>query len=119
MDKTDLARLYDFTGKTFVITGGAGVLGGVVAAALYGCGANVCLLGRNASAVQTAAERLGGRALGVPADVTRRDDLVTGIGAAGSSRPVAVAGVTVGSSLVPCTVTVMLRVVPCATMAGA
>ena len=81
MDKTDLARLYDFTGKTFVITGGAGVLGGVVAAALYGCGANVCLLGRNASAVQTAAERLGGRALGVSADVTRRDDLVAALAA--------------------------------------
>ena len=75
MDIHELARLYDFTGKTFVVTGGAGVLGGVVAAALYGCGANVCLIGRNPVAIQTAAEHLGARAMGVPADVTRRDEL--------------------------------------------
>lgn len=81
METHELARLYDFTGKTFVVTGGAGVLGGVVAAALYGCGANVCLLGRKPAAVQTAAENLGTRALGVPADVTQRNDLRTALAA--------------------------------------
>ena len=75
MDKIDLARLYDFTGKTFVVTGGAGVLGGVVAAALYGCGANVGLLGRTLASTRAAAKRLGARALGVQADVTQRNDL--------------------------------------------
>ena len=81
MDTHELAQLYDFTGKTFVVTGGAGVLGGVAAGALYGCGANVILLGRNSGAVQTAAERLGARAMGVAADVTRRDDLTAALAA--------------------------------------
>jgi NAD(P)-dependent dehydrogenase (short-subunit alcohol dehydrogenase family) len=35
----------------------------------------VCLLGRNRASIQAGAERLGVRALGVSADVTRRDDL--------------------------------------------
>ena len=69
MDTHELARLYDFTGKTFVVTGGAGVLGGVAAGALYGCGANVILLGGNSGAVQTAGERLGSGASGGGAGV--------------------------------------------------
>jgi NAD(P)-dependent dehydrogenase (short-subunit alcohol dehydrogenase family) len=81
MNTNELARLYDFTGKTFVVTGGAGVLGGVVAQALYGCGANVCLLGRKLAAAEAAAARLGPRALGVPADVTRRDELSAALAA--------------------------------------
>jgi len=43
----DLARQYDFTGRTVVITGATGVLGGEIACALVGCRANVAMLDRN------------------------------------------------------------------------
>jgi NAD(P)-dependent dehydrogenase (short-subunit alcohol dehydrogenase family) len=44
MDLNELTKMYDFTGKTAVITGGAGILGGEIACALAGCGANVAIL---------------------------------------------------------------------------
>jgi NAD(P)-dependent dehydrogenase (short-subunit alcohol dehydrogenase family) len=47
MDLTEITKIYDFTGKTVVITGGTGVLGGEMACALVGCGANVVVLDRN------------------------------------------------------------------------
>lgn len=47
MDLAELQRLYDFSGKTVVITGGTGILGGEIACALVGCGANVAMLDRN------------------------------------------------------------------------
>src|SRR5574341_723406 len=47
MNLQELARLYDFSGKTAVITGGTGVLGGEMACALVGCGASVAVLDRN------------------------------------------------------------------------
>lgn len=47
MDLKELTQLYDFTDKTVVITGGTGVLGGEMACALVGCGANVAVLDRN------------------------------------------------------------------------
>ena len=47
MDSLELNRLYDFTGKTVVVTGGTGILGGELACALVGCGANVAILDRN------------------------------------------------------------------------
>ena len=47
MNLQELTQWYNFTGKTVVITGGAGVLGGEMACALVGCGANVAVLDRN------------------------------------------------------------------------
>jgi NAD(P)-dependent dehydrogenase (short-subunit alcohol dehydrogenase family) len=47
MNLTELTQLYDFSGKTAVITGGTGVLGGEMACALVGCGANVAIIDRN------------------------------------------------------------------------
>lgn len=47
MNLTELTKLYDYTGKTVVLTGGTGVLGGEMACALVGCGANVAVLDRN------------------------------------------------------------------------
>ncbi len=47
MNRETLSQLYDFTGRTVVITGAMGVLGGEVACALVGCGANVAMLDRN------------------------------------------------------------------------
>ena len=43
-DLAELTKMYDFTGKTVAITGGAGVLGGEIAHALAGCGAKVAIL---------------------------------------------------------------------------
>jgi NAD(P)-dependent dehydrogenase (short-subunit alcohol dehydrogenase family) len=47
MNLDELTRLYDFSGQTIVVTGGTGVLGGEIACALAGCGANLALLDRN------------------------------------------------------------------------
>ncbi len=47
MDLEQLMKMYDLTGKTYVITGGTGVLGGEIACALAGVGANVVILDRN------------------------------------------------------------------------
>ncbi len=46
MDICELTQLYNFTDKTVVVTGGTGVLGGEMACALVGCGANVAVLDR-------------------------------------------------------------------------
>ncbi len=62
MDLSELTRLYDFTGQTVAVTGGAGVLGGDIACALAGCGANVAILDRVLEPVQGILERLGPRA---------------------------------------------------------
>jgi len=43
----ELTRQYDFSGRTIVITGATGVLGGEIACALAGCRANVAMLDRN------------------------------------------------------------------------
>ena len=47
MNLRELTRWYNFSGKTVVVTGGTGVLGGEMACALVGCGANVAVLDRN------------------------------------------------------------------------
>jgi len=47
MDINEIAHLYDFSEKNVVITGGTGVLGGEMACALVGCGANVVVLDAN------------------------------------------------------------------------
>jgi NAD(P)-dependent dehydrogenase (short-subunit alcohol dehydrogenase family) len=43
----ELMSLYDFSGRAFVITGGAGTLGGEIACALVVCGADVAILDRS------------------------------------------------------------------------
>jgi NAD(P)-dependent dehydrogenase (short-subunit alcohol dehydrogenase family) len=44
-----IRAMYDFSGRTMVLTGGTGVLGSEMARALAGCNANVVLVGRNAA----------------------------------------------------------------------
>jgi NAD(P)-dependent dehydrogenase (short-subunit alcohol dehydrogenase family) len=41
MNFIDLNKLYDFTGRSVIVTGGTGILGRVIVEALLGCGANV------------------------------------------------------------------------------
>jgi len=78
MDLTDLTKLYDFSGKTVVITGGTGVLGGEMACALVGCGANVAVLDRNTDIPEDLKEPMDagpGKYLVAYGDVLDRDIL--------------------------------------------
>jgi NAD(P)-dependent dehydrogenase (short-subunit alcohol dehydrogenase family) len=78
MDSAQLARLYDFSGKTIVITGGPGLLGREMALALVGCGANVAILGRNMDVAKHILDLMGLRshqAMAVPADVVNQNSL--------------------------------------------
>lgn len=73
-----LTELFGLSGKTAVVIGGTGVLGGAICDALGGAGAHVVVVGRSAERGQVAVERLqqaGGSAEFVPADSTRRADL--------------------------------------------
>jgi len=54
--------MYDFTGQTVVITGGAGVLGGEIACALAGCGAQLAILDLRLEPGRALLERMGGHA---------------------------------------------------------
>ncbi len=62
MDLQELSKMYDFTGKTFAVTGGAGALGGDVVVALVGCGANVMILDLRLGGVEGIKQRVGDRA---------------------------------------------------------
>lgn len=78
MNRDDLLHMYDFTGKTFAVTGGAGALGGDVVIALAGCGANVMVLDRNLARLSALRECVGPRAGeidGVQVDVMNRESL--------------------------------------------
>jgi NAD(P)-dependent dehydrogenase (short-subunit alcohol dehydrogenase family) len=59
MNLEELSRQYDFSGRTVVITGGTGVLGGEIACALVGCRANVAMLDRNLEPGQQLLELMG------------------------------------------------------------
>ncbi len=73
-----LADLFSLSGKTALITGGTGVLGGAMALGLARAGAKVAVLGRRlAQAEQVAAQinAAGGVGLALSADVTQRETL--------------------------------------------
>jgi len=78
MDSSELTRLYDFSGQTIVVTGGTGTLGGEIACALVGCGANVAILDRNLDPAQHILELMEPRtnhAVAVRADVLNVESL--------------------------------------------
>jgi len=52
MNLEELTSLYDFTDRTVLVTGGAGVLGGEIACAFVGCNANVVILDRDQDLAQ-------------------------------------------------------------------
>jgi NAD(P)-dependent dehydrogenase (short-subunit alcohol dehydrogenase family) len=67
--------VYDFTGRTVVLTGGSGVLGSEMARAIAGCGANVVLLARKvdkAAALLESFPKMKGRHAALPADALDR-----------------------------------------------
>jgi NAD(P)-dependent dehydrogenase (short-subunit alcohol dehydrogenase family) len=79
MNLDALTRLYDFAGRTAVVTGGAGILGGEIACALAGCGATVAVLDRDPAPAERLLKRLGagaGRLLIIRADVLNAETLV-------------------------------------------
>jgi NAD(P)-dependent dehydrogenase (short-subunit alcohol dehydrogenase family) len=79
MDLQTVTQWYDFTDRTVMITGGAGILGGEMACALVGCGANVAILDRDPSLADRLMDRLGrgpGCAMVVYGDVLKRDTLI-------------------------------------------
>jgi NAD(P)-dependent dehydrogenase (short-subunit alcohol dehydrogenase family) len=82
MNLHELTQLYDFTGKTIVITGGAGMLGGEIACALVGCKANVAILDRDPALGEKLIHRVEmisgeiGRAVYVFVDVLDRKSLI-------------------------------------------
>ena len=72
MNLEELARLYDFTGQSIVVTGGTGILGGEIACGLGGCGANVAILDRNTDPAAGLMARMGpaaDRAMVIATDV--------------------------------------------------
>ena len=74
----DPLRLFDIKGRTAVITGGTGVLGGAMATGLAQAGANVVVLGRkkeNGEAVLKQIRDKGKDAMFVQADVLDADQL--------------------------------------------
>ncbi len=58
MNLEEITRHYDFTGKTIVITGGAGILCGEFACALVGCRANVVVLDRDPALAERLVKRI-------------------------------------------------------------
>lgn len=78
MNLSELTKMYDFTGRTVVVTGGAGILGGEIACALAGCGANVAIFDREPALAQRLSQRLQscvGRTIIVYSDVLDVDSL--------------------------------------------
>lgn len=76
----EFLKPYDFTGQSFLITGGAGVLGKEMARALYACGANIAVLHYKQQKAQQAADDIregagSGSVIGVEGDVLKRDTM--------------------------------------------
>jgi NAD(P)-dependent dehydrogenase (short-subunit alcohol dehydrogenase family) len=109
MDQDKLKGSSNFTGRTIVIPGGAGVLGGEMACALVKCGANVVILNRDLSRADSLKERLKngpGSATLAQADVLSKESLLKArdmiknefgkvyglINAAGGNMPTATTG---------------------------
>ena len=78
MSMNQYAKAYDFTGKTILLTGGGGVLGGEMAHALFDCGANVAILDHNLQNAQRMVDSFearpgSGKALAVQGDVLQSE----------------------------------------------
>jgi NAD(P)-dependent dehydrogenase (short-subunit alcohol dehydrogenase family) len=77
MDLNALLKMYDFTGRTIVVTGATGVLCGAMAKALVGCGANVAILARSREKGAATLNRISGpgRAAVVVGDALKQETL--------------------------------------------
>ncbi len=82
MNLDELIRLYDFSGRVAVVTGGAGVLGGEIACALLGCNANVAVIDRVPAAPERFVPHLRlskGRYVALESDVLQKDAMRTAV----------------------------------------
>jgi NAD(P)-dependent dehydrogenase (short-subunit alcohol dehydrogenase family) len=77
MDLNALMKMYDFTGRAIVVTGGTGVLCGAMAKALAGCGANVAILARSREKGEATLKGVSGpgRAIVVAGDALKKETL--------------------------------------------
>lgn len=78
MNLEDLKNMYDFTGRSVIITGGAGTLGGEMARALVGCHASVAIMARDPEMAERLVKRIDtsvGRAIIVYGDVCNPETL--------------------------------------------
>src|SRR5215472_7853412 len=77
MNLSELLKMYDFTGRTIVITGATGVLCGAMAKALVGCGANVAILARSREKGEATLDGISGpgRAMVVVGDALKQEAL--------------------------------------------
>ncbi|HKC65710.1 MAG TPA: SDR family oxidoreductase [Pyrinomonadaceae bacterium] len=77
MDLAELTKMYDFTGRTVLMTGGTGVLGRVMVKALVGCGSNVTVLARNREKAESVLSEISGtgRVIIAEGDALKRDDI--------------------------------------------
>ncbi len=79
MNLEELTSLYDFSNRTVLVTGGAGLLGSEIACALVGLSANVVLLDRDQELAQKVIERfpkvVKGRGVRVFGDVLKVETL--------------------------------------------
>jgi NAD(P)-dependent dehydrogenase (short-subunit alcohol dehydrogenase family) len=107
MNPDEIKAMYDFTGRTFLVTGGTGVLGGAAARALTEVGATVVVLNRHVKPDDGIVDYVapaGWCARAVAGDVLDRDSLIEAaakvreqfgpinglVNAAGGNRPTAI-----------------------------
>ena len=64
-----MTAMFDLSGKTALITGASGGIGGAIAQALHAKGATVVLSGTRIDALRALADQLGGRAFAVSCDL--------------------------------------------------
>lgn len=79
MDLNELAEFYNFTDRTILIPGGAGILGSEIGCMLVACGANVVILDQEPSRADRVKDRLEcgpGRAKIIYADVLKQETLL-------------------------------------------
>jgi NAD(P)-dependent dehydrogenase (short-subunit alcohol dehydrogenase family) len=83
MNLEELTTWYDFTGKSVLLTGGAGVLAGEIACALFGCNANVAIVDRDPALADDLIRRIepvGDRAIVVYGDVLNPESMIKAAG---------------------------------------
>jgi 3-oxoacyl-[acyl-carrier protein] reductase len=69
--------MFDLTGKTALVTGATGGLGGAIARALHASGAAVAVSGTRRDALEAIAKELADRGHIVPCNLTHKDDVET------------------------------------------
>jgi 3-oxoacyl-[acyl-carrier protein] reductase len=69
--------MFDLTGKTALVTGASGGLGGAIARALHASGAAIAISGTRREALETIAGELAARSHVIPCNLADKDDVET------------------------------------------